>query len=153
LPTVADLTLMTSRIPASSAFGPTSATLLLLAAGPLTIWSLVMFLLCVTGEVDLGFASSKAGPFGLLVFSFMGALACRRAINVLRARPGGAARQSRIARAVMLIGIVAVAQVPVTMWANQSFNDTLSGPILLLLIGGLAAAMGGGIASLWQRRT
>ncbi len=142
---------MTSRLPASSAFGPTSATLLLLAAGPLTIWSMVMFLMAISGEVDLGF-SSKAGPLGLLVFSFMGALACRRAINVLRTRPGGAARQSRIARAVMLIGIVAVAQAPVTMWTNQSLGDTMSGPVLLLLIGGGVTAIGGGVASLLHRR-
>ena len=135
----------------TTAFGPVSATLVLLAAGPLTIWSLVMFLMLVTGAVNAGFAG-PASYLGLLVFSFLGALACRRAINVLRTQQGGVGKRSRWARAVMLTGIVAVAQVPVTMFSNESFGDALNGPVKLMLLGGMAAAIGGGLFNLMHRR-
>jgi hypothetical protein len=148
---VADFTFMTSLPLASTVFRPASATLILLAAGPLTIWSTVMFLMLLTG-VDTGQHGGAAVYVGLLVFSFLGALACRRAINVLRSHPGGDDRRSRRSRAVMLFGIVAVAQLPVTIWNNQSFGDTLSGPVLLILIGGLLTAVGGGVAGVLRRR-
>ncbi len=142
---------MTIRLPVcSSAFGPVSATVVLLAAGPLAIWSLVMFLMLLSGVVDLGLPGVTS-YLALLVVSLLGALACRRAINVLRSRQGGAERRSRAARALMLVGIVAVSQVPVTMWANQSMEDTLHGPMLFMLVGGLIAALSGAVVNLLPR--
>src|SRR5262245_42678936 len=108
-----------------STFGPASAALILLIAGPLTIWSFVMFLLLLTGAADIGLIGME-GYLGLLALTALGALACRRSIIVLRKR-GGKNKRSRVSRAVMLLGIVALAQVPVTMWRNESYSDMFNG--------------------------
>lgn len=98
-----------------------------------------MFLMLVAGAADVGWSSMEA-YFGLLAVSALGALACRRAIRVLRDH--GAGPLSRIGRAVMLAGIVVLSQAPVAM------GDAMSAPVWLVLIGGVTAAVCGAIVSL-----
>lgn len=87
-----------SRLPAVSAIGPVLATFTILGAGPLTIWSAVVFLISVTGAVDMRFGRGT-GAWGLLVFTFLGGLAFRRAVAVLRGIPGWGDKRSRVVRA------------------------------------------------------
>ena len=140
---------MTSKLPSSSAFSPLSATLVLLAAGPITTWSVVMLLMLIAGVVEIG--GGFKTYLGLLVFSFLGALACRRAVTVLRTSPGGSHKSSRGARALMLVGIVALAQLPIMILTNDTYRDTLKGPVLLIVVGGLMMAIVGALLSLRRR--
>ena len=133
----ADLSLMIRKLPAASAIGPVLATLTVLGSAPVAIWSLTMFLLSMTGSMEFQFAGGT-GPWGLLVMTFLGGLAFRRAIAVLRAIPGWDGKSSRVVRGMLLVGVVAITQLPLTMSRDQFYLPALTGPLMMILIGGLA---------------
>ncbi len=141
---------MIRKLPATSAIGPVLATLAILGSAPMAIWSFTMFLLSVSGRLEFQFASA-AGPWGLLVLTFLGSLAFRRAITVLRGIPSWNGKSSRVVRGMLLVGVVAITQLPLTLSRDQFYMPALTGPLMMILIGGLATVLGGAVLTLAGR--
>jgi len=139
--------------PSTASFlGPVSATVILLLAGPVSLWVLIMFLLLVTGVVDIGASGSSALLAGLMMLRMLCSVACRRAVIVLRTQPGMDTQWSRACRLVMLLGIVAMAQALVMIWsAKRAAGNALPGGTQLALLAGAAASLVGAMVSVLYR--
>ncbi len=135
-----------------TALGPVTATVILVSAGPVSLWALITFLLLVSGGLDIGESASGALLAGLMMLSMLCALACRRAANVLRTQPGTDTPWSRAGRVVMLLGILAMAQAPIMIWsARRSMGGALPGGTQLTILAGVSASLVGAMVSLLYR--
>ena len=146
----ADLILMTGKLPSASALGPVLATLTVLGSAPVAIWALTMLLLSLMGSMEFQFAGGL-GPSGLLVMTVLGILAFRRAIAVLRGIPGWEGKSSRAVRGMLLVGVVAITQLPLTLSRDQFYLPLLTGPLMMIILGGLATVLGGAVLTMAGR--
>lgn len=136
----------------ATALGPVTATGILVLAGPVSLWALITFLLLVTRALDIGELASGALLAGLMMLSMLCALACRRAVIVLRAQSGAETLWSRAGRLVMLLGILAMAQAPIMVWsAKRAAGGALPGGTQLTILAGISAALVGAMVSLLYR--
>ncbi len=131
-----------SQRTASTKLGPKSAVFILLVAGPLSIWTMIMFVLLVTGAAGFTLPGGAVSGLGLVSISLLCALACRRALNVLRSTSnlGGISITSIALRGALLIATLMMAHMVLGIWSDDRFTGAVSGGARpLLLAAGLSA--------------
>lgn len=115
-----------------------------------------MFVLLVTGAAGFTLPGGVASGLGLVSISLLCALACRRAVNVLRtssSRPSSVSITSIAMRGALLIATLVVAQIPISMWSDDRFSGAVSGGAKpLLLAAGVSALVAAGVTFVQSRK-